>query len=283
MKTVLYDYVQHWNTYDRIFLYSDPHFGDKQAYEFRKKCFGFALSDDEQVNLINSVVTKRDLLIILGDVGDASYVSKLKAGYKVLVMGNHDAGKNNYKKNNTNNLFDEVYDGKIQIRKDLVLSHEPVEDKYSFNIHGHQHPSLSEESKKTKFQKWAEDDSPFAQYLLSVIGEQPLEKIPKIMLNLQLEFIHNCQAMDFNCCAEMIGYQPVNLGDLVSSGILKQALDIHRAVIDRRSEDESGKQNTVTCAVCGKQFVPSSHIQDVCDKCTIEIGQNILSEGKKEG
>lgn len=38
-----------------------------------------------------------------------------------------------------NCLFDEVYDGPLAIGKKLILSHEPVNVPWAFNIHGHTH------------------------------------------------------------------------------------------------------------------------------------------------
>ena len=56
------------------------------------------ISDDKLVNRINSKVSKNDTLVLLGDVGDLSFVKKLKAGYKVLILGNHERGASNYKR-----------------------------------------------------------------------------------------------------------------------------------------------------------------------------------------
>ena len=38
-----------------------------------------------------------------------------------------------------NMLFDEVYEGPLMISEKLILSHEPVEVPWAFNIHGHDH------------------------------------------------------------------------------------------------------------------------------------------------
>ena len=55
------------------------------------------IGDEEQIKRINSKIGKYDTLVILGDVGDIEWVRKIR-GYKVLVMGNHDAGATNYKR-----------------------------------------------------------------------------------------------------------------------------------------------------------------------------------------
>jgi hypothetical protein len=38
-----------------------------------------------------------------------------------------------------NMLFDEVYEGPVMIAEKLILSHEPVDVPWAFNIHGHDH------------------------------------------------------------------------------------------------------------------------------------------------
>ena len=89
----LYKPFQKWSEKGTIWVFSDPHFEDEDlvhAYDDRS-------SADELVRRINSKVGKCDTLICLGDVGALSYVPFLR-GYKVLVMGNHDAGKTLYER-----------------------------------------------------------------------------------------------------------------------------------------------------------------------------------------
>lgn len=278
MKVKLYDCFKHWMQYDSIWLYSDPHFGDEQSQGFRKRRFNYEVTDDEQVARINAKVGKKDLLIILGDVGDVSYISKLKAGYKVLIQGNHDKGKTIYQRTivdgKDNRLFDEVYDGKLQIRKDIILSHEPVNDEFCFNFHGHKHPSI-DETKKTNFQKWYEKmtTDPF----IFKCGD--LDSQAMALILSQSLYLGYTKDNHFNCCAEMIGFTPINMKEIAMSGVLNDVVDMHRKVIDRR-EDCSTTENTVKCSICGQVFHPSSLLQDVCDKCAIEIGESYI---KNEG
>lgn len=118
-------FADRWSQYQGIWLYSDPHFGDKDLPR--------SISDDEQLARINSKVGKKGLLILLGDVGDLEYARKLK-GYKVLICGNHDVGHTIYEE-----IFDEVYNGPLFISDKILLSHEPVNLDFAFNIHGHVH------------------------------------------------------------------------------------------------------------------------------------------------
>jgi len=251
MKKHLYDEIaKRWlKKNGTVWVYSDPHFSDLDSYKLRgvfsciteeqfneTKITNYTYkqflqsvvktTDELQIKNINSKVGKNDTLIILGDVGNIECVKKLKAGYKVLIMGNHDKGASNYKKEIyhdtrfidefpkdfipeehgyqvvdptpvgnlydkviTNGLFDEVYEGPLMINDRVILSHEPISvpDGIMFNIHGHVH------------NKHYKGDS---QHL--------------------------------NCCAEVIDYEPVNLIKLMDKGLLKDTKDIHRCTIDKR-------------------------------------------------
>lgn len=136
MEKHLYDSFARWYRGGTIWFYSDPHFNDPEMEYIRKDY----ISDAEQVKRINSKVGRNDTLVILGDVGDIEWVRKLR-GYKVLIMGNHDAGATKYKKVENNGLFDEVYEGALMISPKIVLSHEPIPNlpEWLFNIHGHDH------------------------------------------------------------------------------------------------------------------------------------------------
>ena len=126
----LYDiFRERWERFQTAHIISDTHFGDKDLQANIKD----RPNDEDYVKLINSKVGKNDLLICLGDVGDIEYARRLK-GYKILIAGNHDAGMSNYK-----DVFDEVYAGALIVGEKLILSHEPVDVPWAFNIHGHAH------------------------------------------------------------------------------------------------------------------------------------------------
>lgn len=259
-KINLYPCFQHWLKYNNIWLISDTHFGDDEMANLRKDY----ISDDEQINRINSVVGKADLLICLGDCGDVDCFKKIKAGYKVLVMGNHDKGKTNYQRKvedvkvfcshgiakeehqvidlyttnhllgkedkeidlkakeifdkystveqRDNRLFDEVYEGTLTISSDIVLSHEPYNSKYHFNIHGHSH---SDSELINRLVKKYDADMPMEDYIKNCLDVIKAEKLTR-----------------FNICAELINYTPVSLREIIKSGVLKNISDIHRDCID---------------------------------------------------
>ena len=224
----LYDKFKNWYHGGSIWLYSDPHFSDEEMKYIRKNYIG----DEEQVKRINSVVGKNDTLIILGDIGSIEPVRKLR-GYKVLIMGNHDAGASNYQRIYTdevrqgsyeyvpeyekigpdevrgahiwkevvikpafdNHLFDEVYEGPLFISDRILLSHEPIDFPFAFNIHGHDHSS------------WHQKDK-----------------------------------MHCNVCAECIDYTPINLKWLIESGIMKNIPSVHRMTIDEATKKKKKKE-----------------------------------------
>ena len=129
MITTLYPPFRKWTETGTLWIYSDPHFSDLEMKELRENYIG----DDEQIARINSKVGKKDTIIFLGDIGNEEMVRKIR-GYKVLIMGNHDKGVTKY-----SDIFDEVYEGPLFIAEKLVLSHEPIDLTFAYNIHGHDH------------------------------------------------------------------------------------------------------------------------------------------------
>ena len=125
----LYDCFPHWGEKNAVWVISDTHFGDKDI----QKAFPNRPSDEELIKNINQKVGKTGTLLLLGDIGDIECAKQLK-GYKVLICGNHDAGATNYKE-----IFDEIYTGALIIGEKLILSHEPVDIPWAFNLHGHDH------------------------------------------------------------------------------------------------------------------------------------------------
>ena len=128
----LYKIFDHWHQKGTVWICSDPHFRDAELDHIVAN----RPTAEEQIKLINSKVGRCDTLIILGDIGDPECVRQLR-GYKILIAGNHDAGLSNY-----TDVFDEVYGGPLIIGEKLILSHEPVDVPWAFNIHGHTHKNF---------------------------------------------------------------------------------------------------------------------------------------------
>lgn len=223
----LYKIFDHWHATGTVWIYSDPHFSDKDLAVGQSN----RPADAEQIENINRKVGRKDTLIILGDVGDIEAVRKLR-GYKILIMGNHDSGVSNYKRqvikgifdkdkytkeqaiaemrikypnwkitfdedwafespferwvvSADNMLFDEVYEGPLMISEKLILSHEPVDVPWAFNIHGHVHSRNHKNDKR-----------------------------------------------HFNVCAEAIDFTPINFNQWMKQGHFSRIETIHRSTID---------------------------------------------------
>ena len=125
----LYKMFDHWHAEGTLWVYSDPHFDDMDLAAGLSN----RPSTEEQVKMINSKVGKKDTIIFLGDIGNVEWVRKIR-GYKILIMGNHDAGRTNYEP-----VFNEIFEGPVMLGEKLILSHEPVDVPWAFNIHGHDH------------------------------------------------------------------------------------------------------------------------------------------------
>lgn len=133
----LYKMFDHWHAEGTLWIYSDPHFDDMDLAAGLPN----RPSAEEQVKMINSKVGRKDTIIFLGDIGNVEWVRKIR-GYKILIMGNHDAGRTNYEP-----VFNEIFEGPVMLGEKLILSHEPVDVPWAFNIHGHIHDSKHKNDK----------------------------------------------------------------------------------------------------------------------------------------
>lgn len=131
----LYSIFEHWHKQGTVWIYSDTHFNDPDV----ETNIPSRPTAKEHIKLINSKVGRKDTLILLGDVGDLNCASQLR-GYKVLIAGNHDTGLTTYKE-----VFQEIYAGPLMISPKLILSHEPLDIDFAFNIHGHIHDKQTKE------------------------------------------------------------------------------------------------------------------------------------------
>ena len=199
-----------------VWLYSDPHFSDISVNQ---------ITDEEQIKNINSCVGKKDTLIILGDVGNIECVKRLK-GYKVLIMGNHDSGVSNYKKE----IFSESFPKNYTYKEIL----ENMKGKYP------NHKVYLEE-KEEKIIAYADNllfDEVYKGALL--IGE-------KIMLSHEpiygLPWVFNIHGHDhagenkdenhLNLCANIINFKPISFNNILKMGLLSKVQTIHRIAINK--------------------------------------------------
>jgi calcineurin-like phosphoesterase family protein len=125
------------------FFISDLHFGHTNMALKR----GFSSADEMNQHIIekwNSVITKRDMVYILGDITmekKAGYelLSQLK-GDKIVILGNHDQSQH------VPELLKYVIKvaGMVNYKGSYILTHYPIHPselafRFSYNIHGHVH------------------------------------------------------------------------------------------------------------------------------------------------
>lgn len=131
-------------SFPRKFLIADLHLGHKKVIAFENAARPFATieeHDEAMVERWNSVVSKRDVVWVLGDVlfGQHSFATLGKMrGMKRLVMGNHDQ----YPIAKYAEHFSSIY-GCVR-ESGVILSHVPVhpdqlKKRFAANVHGHLH------------------------------------------------------------------------------------------------------------------------------------------------
>ena len=252
MLPQLYENFQRWSDSGTVWLYSDPHFDDTDCKAINAEW----PSPEEQITKINKKVHKGDTLIILGDIGNPEYIKRIKAGYKVLIAGNHDAGLTNYKKTITHETKEIVvkYTTEEQYEKDIIIMrksfHKYLYEKYPYA--------------KINIQERYEFHSPFHFFdatiddnLFDEVYGGPLFIGEKILLShepIDLPFclcIHgHCHSEKgfynernkFNVCSNTVGFEPQNLSEIIKAGFLKRVETIHRLTIDKASENPIHKK-----------------------------------------
>lgn len=203
-KLGLYDifYNNWYKNRGTVYLYSDPHFNDKEMEKIRK------VDSDFQIKRIYNKVKKNDTIIFLGDIVNVEEIKKIR-GYKVLILGNHDKGVSNYEE-----IFDEVYKGPLVISDKIILSHEPLYVRGLLNIHGHDHSG-----------------SLFIDDMMKDFDcDIPMDDL----FNAQLDTVKKYKLNHINVTAEWINYEPISLNKILKSGVLKNIINIHRLTIDKR-------------------------------------------------
>jgi calcineurin-like phosphoesterase family protein len=168
-----------WGAHQTIWIISDTHFGDeeiKQGYPLRptdgelikkinskvgKRDILILLGDAGDVNCVRQLKGYKILVQGNHDSGKTNYerfgehhyfdrnlYSKEEVykhalshypGWKINVSDAKLPFSNKWFLEVDNCLFDEVYEGALIIGEKLILSHEPVDIPWLYNIHGHDH------------------------------------------------------------------------------------------------------------------------------------------------
>ena len=227
----LYKPFEHWGK-NTCWIISDTHFGDPDLihpYPDRPTAA-------EQVKLINSKVGKNDTLIILGDVGNVEWVKQLR-GYKVLVMGNHDAGASNYQRHIFKQKFDkglfqkhEALDEIKRLYSDCAYS---IVDSYNFLDNS---PCWEASADNKLFDEVFSGPIMVSEKL--ILSHEPVEELDWCMnihghthdRNIVNDTYH------FNVCADVIGYIPINFNKWVKDGHLAKIQSLHRQTINEATD-----------------------------------------------
>lgn len=224
----LYKIFDHWHKEGAVWIISDTHFGDEEL----KEGFLNRPTDDELVKLINSKCGRKDTLIHLGDVGDLSYVKKLRAGKKILICGNHDIGHTNYLKRTNTKKFDK--------------------DKYTVEEALKEMKNLYPDCRYGVGEEWG-FIAPFDSWLIYAYNDLfdevytgPLMISEKIILShepIAVPWAYNIHGHShtgpktgngtLNVCADVIGYTPLNFNQLMKSGLCSKIETLHRTTIDK--------------------------------------------------
>lgn len=192
-RASLYEPFKHWGEKGRIMVISDPHIGDEDMNWRVKNATTESLEGIITIRILSNL-NKFDTLIVLGDIGCKwkKIVPELDRLKIYTVLI-----KGNHDRTFLDSLycFDEIYEGGLQIGPKLYLSHEPQYALGCLNLHGHDHGNAG-----------------------LILGHRPRRT-------------DNYSYVQANLCCEGYQFEPVNLDDVVKSGILKQIDDIHRQTV----------------------------------------------------
>lgn len=174
----LYKIFDHWHTRGTVWICSDPHFDDpemvhltpdKPSSEELVKLINSKVGRHDTLIVLGDICNPEWVkqlrgykILIAGnhDAGLSNYerinrtVQFSKDFYSTaekaktdFLLGSHYENCEIIVRNKgevweieaDNHLFDEVYGGPLMIGEKLILSHEPVDVPWAFNIHGHDH------------------------------------------------------------------------------------------------------------------------------------------------
>ncbi|MDO4975189.1 MAG: hypothetical protein Q4E61_02585 [Alphaproteobacteria bacterium] len=253
MIASLYDNFKHWSSTGSVWLISDPHFGTDDETLLMSPDYHSSLHPDQYVEELNKVIHKSDTLICLGDCGDIEYIKKLKAGHKVLIKGNHDdKGDSYYLKNENVKFFiKSEYEKSYDIRKMLSEQYENCK----INIIDGNHMNHKGYWIATIDNNLFDEVYSGALFISDkiLLSHEPVNGL-KFCTNIH-GHVH-CGVYDYtdeqggrhlNIAADVINWQPVNLGKLIKNGLVAGLPTIHRLVIDKAIERKKEDSNNNNC------------------------------------
>ena len=227
----LYPIFNHWHEEGTVYIISDTHFGDEViAGEPNRP------SDEELFQKIYSKVGKNDTIIHLGDVGDTSYIARLRAKRKILIMGNHDAGRSNYERIIHHERFEieRPREDVIDTMKRLYPNcHYTAVEGYGFHAPFEWWDVYAD---NCLFDEIYEGPVMIGEKL--ILSHEPIKNCPWVF-NLH-GHVHDRRAKNdkyhFNCCLNAINYEPINFNKWMKEGHLAPVGTLHRGTIDHATD-----------------------------------------------
>ena len=233
----IYDiFHEQWSEYQEVHLISDTHFNDKELFSGANRI----IKDDEFVKLINSKCGRKSVLIHLGDCGDIEYIGKLRAGLKILILGNHDTGKSNYKRE----ICKEYYEVEKYTKTEIIADMKEKYPGWKITISDYEMciPSLSY---TTAYYVVFADNCLF-DYVYEgalTLGEKIIVSHEEInapgMINIH-GHDHSGRKSDerhINICPDATGiFEPVSLNKLLKEGFTSHIKTNRRSTIDNATK-----------------------------------------------
>ena len=235
----IYEIFQNeWEKCQDLFLISDTHFNDEQLYIGTKKAI--RASAEDYIKLINSKCGKTSGLVHLGDVGDLNCISKLRASYKMLILGNHDVGHTVYQRK----IYKKIFDADKYNKQDII---EIMKNEYP-----NCHISISDICYDVQH-------VPFTYYIAFadnrlfdrvfqgpvMIGEKLILSHEPVDVPWAANIHGHCHSPNYkdkpnqyNLCPDATGdFNPVNLGQILKeSGFLSRVQSLHRDTINNATK-----------------------------------------------
>ena len=228
----LYPIFNHWHEEGTIYIISDTHFGDEViAGEPNRP------SDEELFQRIYSKVGKNDTIIHLGDVGDTSFIARLRAKRKILIMGNHDAGRSNYERAKNDRVFDQTTYSRNEALFEMKRLYPNC--RYSIDIAHSFHAPFEYwkiNADNCLFDEVYEGPLMIGEKL--ILSHEPIRNCPWVF-NIH-GHVHDRRAKNnkhhFNCCLNAINYEPINFNKWMKEGHLAPVETLHRDTIDNATD-----------------------------------------------
>lgn len=167
-----------------VYFLGDPHFGHRNILKYRPRFKTIKEHDDYIIDRINATVTKRDKLILTGDVcfdrASLDCLRRIRCPQIHIVLGNHDDYNIDFKKEVNGVLW---VSGDFKY-KEFWISHIPIHKdslRNRVNIHAHLH---NEVIKDSQYVHTSCEQIDFKPISLQEIRKSLEKKLPKKRRNI---------------------------------------------------------------------------------------------------